>query len=285
VGTAKRQRQKAGRQARLAAQETAVKRKQSKRRGITIVVALAVFLAVAFLISVLVGGDDEETVATGDSTTTTIDELAATSTSVDDSASTTAADTEADAFAYGTTACPPAEGTAERLTTFDAPPAQCIDPAKTYTATVTTTKGAFTIALDAAGAPGTVNNFVFLARNHFYDGVAFHRIIPGFVVQGGDANGDPPGTGDPGYSFADELPEAGAYKIGSVAMANSGADTNGSQFFVVSGDDGASLPPQYSLFGEVTEGLDVIAAIEATGTPEGTPSEETTIESVTITES
>ena len=179
--------------------------------------------------------------------------------------------------------CPPSEGVSVQQRQFSAPPSMCIDPAKSYVAEIRTTKGAMTVALDAKAAPETVNNFVFLARNHFYDGVVFHRIIPGFVVQGGDPQGT--GMGGPGYKFADELPPAGAYKIGSLAMANSGPNTNGSQFFIITGQQGVGLPPNYSLFGQVTAGLDVAKAIEAVGTPEGKPRETVTIESVTIRES
>ena len=105
--------------------------------------------------------------------------------------------------------------TATRTTTFDSAPPMCIDAGKTYTATFDTTAGSFTVKLDPKTAPIATNNFVFLARNHYYDGVTFHRIIPGFVIQGGDANGNPPGTGTPGYSFADELPSsASVYQPG-----------------------------------------------------------------------
>ena len=159
----------------------------------------------------------------------------------------------------------------------------CIDPAKRYTATMTTSKGTMVIALDPIAAPRTVNNFVFLARYHYYDGIVFHRVIPGFVLQGGDPEGT--GRGGPGYRFADELPKAGRYEIGSLAMANAGPDTNGSQFFIISGPDGARLPPQYSLFGAVVSGGDVVTTIDAVGTRSGTPTEKVTIESVTIEES
>jgi cyclophilin family peptidyl-prolyl cis-trans isomerase len=157
-----------------------------------------------------------------------------------------------------------------------------IDPAKRYTAEVATSKGTMTIALDAIAAPRTVNNFVFLARWHYYDGVVFHRIIPGFMLQGGDPEGS--GRGGPGYRFDDELPAPGRYEIGSLAMANAGPHTNGSQFFIVSGPDGAALPPSYSLFGKVVGGLDVVRAIESVGSRSGAPSEQVAIESVTITE-
>ncbi len=144
----------------------------------------------------------------------------------------------------------------------------CIDPTKAYRAAIATSEGTFTVALNAAAAPQTVNSFVVLARYHYYDGVAFHRIIPGFVVQGGDATGPTPGVGGPGYEYADELPTKGPpyYSIGSVAMANAGPDTNGSQFFIVTGASGVALPGAYSLFGQVASGGDVVKAIEAYGT-------------------
>jgi cyclophilin family peptidyl-prolyl cis-trans isomerase len=166
---------------------------------------------------------------------------------------------------------------------YDAPPPMTIDPEKRYDAEMVTSKGTLRISLDPGAAPKTVNNFVFLAREGFYDGVTFHRVIPGFVLQGGDPEGT--GRGGPGYRFADELPKAGRYELGSLAMANAGPDTNGSQFFVISGPDGMRLPPQYSLFGKVVSGLDVVAAIDAVGTRSGTPNERVVIESVTITES
>jgi cyclophilin family peptidyl-prolyl cis-trans isomerase len=128
-----------------------------------------------------------------------------------------------------------------------------------------------------------VNSFVFLSRWHYYDGIVFHRVIPGFVLQGGDPTGT--GAGGPGYRFKDELPKAGRYELGSLAMANAGPDTNGSQFFVISGPDGMRLPPLYALFGKVVKGLDVVAAIDAIGTGSGRPQEDVIIESVTITES
>jgi cyclophilin family peptidyl-prolyl cis-trans isomerase len=158
-----------------------------------------------------------------------------------------------------------------------------IDPAKRYVATMVTSHGTMVIALDPLAAPKTVNNFVFLARYHYYDGVIFHRIIPGFVLQGGDPLGT--GTGGPGYKFADELPKAGQYRVGSLAMANAGPNTNGSQFFIISGPDGVGLPPLYALFGAVVSGGEVVETINAIGTPgAGRPKEKVTIESVTIEE-
>ncbi len=177
---------------------------------------------------------------------------------------------------------PAPDGSSPKTQRFDGPPPMVIDPAKRYTAEVTTSKGTMTVALDAQAAPLTVNNFVFLARWHYYDGIVFHRIIPGFMCQGGDPEGS--GRGGPGYKFADELPAPGRYEIGSVAMANAGPDTNGSQFFIVSGPNGCSLPPNYSLFGKVVKGLDVVKAIESVGSRSGSPSEPVVIESVTVTE-
>jgi cyclophilin family peptidyl-prolyl cis-trans isomerase len=127
-----------------------------------------------------------------------------------------------------------------------------------------------------------VNSFVFLARYHYFDGIVFHRVIPGFVLQGGDPTAT--GTGGPGYKFADELPAPGRYELGSLAMANAGPDTNGSQFFIISGRDGMALPPNYSLFGKVVAGLETVAAIDAVGSRSGKTSEKVTIESVTIAE-
>ena len=161
----------------------------------------------------------------------------------------------------------------------------CIDTDKSYSAVVSTDRGDVTIALDPSVAPQTVNNFIVLARYGYYEGVPFHRIIPGFVVQGGDAVGPELGIGGPGYAFEDELPDVGSYQLGSVAMANSGPNTNGSQFFIVSGEAGAGLPPQYSLFGQVSAGLDVVSALDELGTQgTGTPLESVVINNITITE-
>jgi len=178
--------------------------------------------------------------------------------------------------------CPAPDGSSPRETRFSSEPPMCIDPTKRYTATMVTSKGELVIALDPIASPKTVNSFVFLARYHYYDGLNFHRVIPGFVLQGGCPEGS--GRGGPGYQFADELPKPGRYEIGSLAMANAGPNTNGSQFFVISGPDGASLPPSYALFGKVIKGLDVVAVIDAIGTRSGSPSENVTIESVTIVE-
>jgi peptidylprolyl isomerase len=146
-----------------------------------------------------------------------------------------------------------------------------------------TSMGELVIALDPVAAPKTVNNFVFLAQNHYYDGVIFHRIIQGFVCQGGDPEGT--GRGGPGYKFEDELPKAGRYEVGSLAMANAGPNTNGSQFFIISGPNGCSLPPSYSLFGKVVKGLEVVDQMEKVPTGSGDrPLDDVVINSVTVEE-
>ena len=180
-------------------------------------------------------------------------------------------------------ACPAADGSSLKTQAFTAEPPTCIDATKSYSATMVTNKGTMAFVLDPAKAPITVNNFVFLARYHYFDGIGFHRVVPGFVLQGGDPLGT--GQGGPGYEFKDELPKAGEYSFGSLAMANAGKNTNGSQFFIISGPQGEQLPPDYSLFGQLTSGSDVVKAIDALGIGDGPPSEPVTITSLTITES
>jgi cyclophilin family peptidyl-prolyl cis-trans isomerase len=181
------------------------------------------------------------------------------------------------------TPAPPADGSAERKTKFSEPFEQVIDPDKQYQATISTSLGDMVAFLYPQRAPETVNNFVNLARHHYYDGLIFHRVIQGFMIQGGCPQGT--GTGGPGYKFADELPQRGQYEIGSLAMANAGPNTNGSQFFIVSGPSGVGLPPQYSLFGKVISGLDVLDAIEKVRTDQrDRPADDVVINSITISE-
>ena len=177
---------------------------------------------------------------------------------------------------------PNPDGSSPKQRKFDQEPPMVIDTDKRYTATMVTSHGTMVIELDPLAAPKTVNSFVFLARYHYYDGVVFHRIIPGFVLQGGDPTGT--GTGGPGYKFADELPAPGRYQVGSLAMANAGPNTNGSQFFIISGSDGVRLPPQYALFGAVVSGRRRRDHDRRLGTRSGKPTEDVVIESVTIAE-
>ena len=139
-------------------------------------------------------------------------------------------------------------------------PAMVIDPAKIYTVTITTNRGAMTLQLDAASAPNTVNNFVFLAKDNFYDGIVFHRVIPDFMVQTGDPEGS--GRGGPGYRFADEFAgNRNSHERGVISMANSGPGTNGSQFFITHVPC-AWLNGKHTVFGKVTSGLEVLDAIQ-----------------------
>jgi cyclophilin family peptidyl-prolyl cis-trans isomerase len=283
VPTEKRQRQKAGRQARLAAEQKTQKRKSAIRRTIVVVIVVAVVVGISYKIF----GSSSSKSASTSTTTTTATNTKSTSTTkppptggsgnTSPSAITTSADCPAD---FKATLNKPA---------WKTPPAMTIDPSKTYTANVTTDVGSFTIQLDPSVAPKTVNNFVFLANQHFYDCVIFHRVIQTFM----DQTGDPTGTGEggPGYEFADELPKTATpqYPIGSVAMANSGPNTNGSQFFIVTGQEGENLAASYSLFGKVTSGMDVVDKINAGGAPstssQGTPTTLHRIVSVSISES
>ena len=168
------------------------------------------------------------------------------------------------------------------------PPAMRIDPAKSYTAVLETNKGTIDVEFFPGDAPTTVHNFVCLAEDGYYDGTPFHRIVKGFVIQGGDPTGT--GAGGPGYRFNDE-PIAKDYERGTLAMANAGPNTNGSQFFIVLEDLKGQLPKNYTIFGRVTSGQEVVDAIAQTPTSVGrsgeksTPTEPVTLERVSITES
>jgi len=142
--------------------------------------------------------------------------------------------------------------------TYSAPPAMVIDTGKDYTATIETERGNMVLELFASDVPNTVNNFVFLANDGFYNGTTFHRVLPGFVVQGGDPTGT--GRGNPGYSFADEFSEH-THLAGALSMANSGSDTNGCQFFITFAPE-HGLDGKHSVFGQLTDGMDVLEQIK-----------------------
>ena len=166
-------------------------------------------------------------------------------------------------------------------TQYSSPPDFLLDLEKPYTATLHTNHGDIAIELAAGRSPITVNNFVFLAKDGFYDGVIFHRVIKNFMIQGGDPTGT--GRGGPGYRFRDELEGPGSYSRGTVAMANAGPNTNGSQFFICHSD--AGLPHSYTIFGKVTSGMDAVDAIATTSTDgSDRPHEDCIINSVTIAE-
>ncbi len=304
MATDKRERQRENRARRQAEEEIERSKNQQsatiQRFGILAAIIIAVLIVAFFLFG---GDDDSDGVSVGDDQALlSQDELD--QQAIDDAIEEPVEDleieddetteeepataTDAAALFPADGDCPPEDGSGDRTTSFPAPQPLCIDLDATYTADVVTNVGDFTIEFDTQRAPVTVNNFITLARHRFYEGVNFHRVISGFMIQGGDAVGTPPGTGGPGYQFIDE-PQGGEgpfYEIGSVAMANSGPNTNGSQFFVVTGPSGVSLPDQFNRFGTVTEGFETITTIEAIETDGGdAPLTAMTIESITITES
>ena len=254
----KRERQRAHRQAQADAAQQA--QKSSKRTKIVIrwVAIAAAVLIVAFLWS-LTGNDDPS--QTPD----------------------TAADASIGAEALGIEGCPAVDGSSDRQTQFKTPPKLCIDTGQLYSAEFATTSGNFTVLLDPTLDSRSVNNFIFLARHHAYDGTIFHRVIDQFVIQGGDVEGLN-GRGGPGYKFTGAYGPEEGYLVGSLAMANQGnPNTNGSQFFIVTGPFGASLDPNYSLMGHVVAGLDVALAIQKVETDaQDLPVEPVLISSVTI---
>ena len=269
MGTEKRNRKKENRRQRLDDLAKQQQRKRTRKLATRAAIFIAVVVGVALIISVSGGSD---------------------STSTSDTTVDTAATAPVEGRAItGDTPCPAVDGSEARASTFENAPSNCLDASKTYTAVVTTNKGEFSIVLDQTKAPLAANNFVTLARYKYFDNTQCHRAILDFVVQCGDPTAT--GSGGPGYSFADELPQAGEYKLGSIAMANSGPNTNGSQFFIITGDQGVTLPPSYTLFGQVTSGLDTtVPALNAASNPDpaanGVPPIETlTIVSVVITES
>lgn len=267
MSTEKRQRQKAGRQARLEAEAKALKRKQRVRRIITLAIVALVIAGIAALVT---SGSNKpaashSTTTTKASTTTTVPAPKGGSGNTSPSAITTSAD------------CPASFTATLNKPSYASYPPMTIDPSKTYTATITTDVGPFTVQLDPKTAPKAVNSFVFLADHHFFDCVTFHRVIPGFVDQTGDPTGT--GTGGPGYQFTETGPAKAnpQYPLGSVAMANSNnpattdPTTNGSQFFIVAGSQGENLAPNYTLFGKVISGMSVVEKINAGGSASGVP--------------
>ena len=284
----KRQRQDEGRLSRLEQERHAKRRAQRNRNLRNLLILLGALVLVALAISVL-SGDDGDEVSTEDTTTTTEGD----GTDEGDDGSDDGDPVEVvlpgeGASVTGETPCPPADGSAERTTGFEEAPPMCIDTAKTYTATLQTTEGDIVIELDDEAAPETVNNFVVLARYHFYDNVPFHRIIPGFMIQAGDPVGPTPGTGGPGYTIPDELPTGDdPYPTGTLAMANTGQpDSGGSQWFITVEGGGGQLTPTYTAFGRVVEGQDVVDAINEHGdaATNGTPTKIVAITAVTIAE-
>ena len=285
MSTEKRQRQKAARQARLEAEQKKQKRKHLLRRGLTFLVIAAVVIGIAVWIN---SGSTKKKNASA-STSTTSTTKASTSTTTTAPAPKGGSGNTSPAAITTSADCPTDFSATLNKPSYPSAPPMTIDTSKTYTATITTDVGPFTVELNPKAAPLAVNSFVFLAQHHFFDCIIFHRVIQTFMDQTGDPTGT--GTGGPGYEFKDELPAIAnpQYPIGSVAMANSGPNTNGSQFFIVTGSEGESLAPSYSLFGKVTSGMAVVDKINAGGSAAssstGTPTTLHRMVSVTINES
>ncbi len=230
---------------------------------------LLVLLTLALGLAACGGGGDDES-ASGDTTAATTAET------------TTGATTEDSSTSGG---CESVDAPEPKPDGGESPPEDALEEGKTYRLEVETNCGSFTITLDQELAPKTTASLVSLAENGFFDGTTFHRVVPGFVIQGGDPTGT--GTGGPGYSTVDAPPADAAYTKGVVAMAKSQAEapgTSGSQFFVVTAED-AGLTPDYAIVGKVTEGLDTVLAIEKLGVGDGPPSQPVVIERVSVQES
>jgi len=249
---AKRERQRQNREAAKVAQEQAAKRARLMGSLRFIVIAVVAVVAVAGIFQLLRGGDDSsDNAASGNGVTCTNEK-------------------------------PPAATSKS----YTAAPPQTIDPTKTYTAEMETSCGDIALALDPVAAPIATNNFVFLSREGFYDGLTFHRAATDFVIQGGDPAGD--GSGGAGYAVPGEVPTDN-YPVGALAAAKSGTDpagTFGSQFFIVTGPNGATLPNDYARFGDVTKGQDVADKIGsfAPESGDGPPTRAVYIFKVSITE-
>jgi cyclophilin family peptidyl-prolyl cis-trans isomerase len=270
----KRERQRQNREVARAREIAVAKRRQRTKALRNALIAGVLVFGVVLLINTFTGGGS------------TKKKKASTATSAPAVTSAPAATTTP----VNAAGCENVSKPAPKTATFKAAPPMTIDASKTYTAVMDTSCGKITLTLDAKGAPVATNNFVFLARQHFYDNEWFHRVVSNFVIQDGDPKGD--GTGGPGYSVQGEAPKDG-YQIGSLAAAKSGSEPAGtmsSQYFIVTGSNGATLPNDYARFGKVTGGMDVANKIgsfapanDTSGA--GTPTKVVTIKSVTITES
>jgi cyclophilin family peptidyl-prolyl cis-trans isomerase len=304
VATDKRERQRAARLEKTVAEATAAKRARTRGTAARIVVGGAVVLAVLFGVSQLMGDDSDSDDTATDAGDEATDDTAD-APEVDPLLGIDGSDGSGE-FAYGTTPCPPAEGAEEATLTFDDAFEQCIDPAAAYTATFATSEGDVVVELDTETTPGTVNNFVALTRNLYFDGTELFRTDPSIgIIQGGSPHSNDPSDEGPGYSLPDEggtfdfsdpaAPKGPfTYAPGELIMARgSGPDGGSAQFFFSVDEAVTALDAQgtYVTFGTVSEGLDVLETIlglhEADPTSQlgGGPSRTVTVESVTITES
>lgn len=286
MGTDKRERQKANRAAKLEAERTA-EAKARRMRTIRNLVILAVVVIVVVLVSTACSSSDSDGENAYDK-----DGAKTSTTAATDGPST------ATKASYGTGECAPADGVDEPVLTFDDAPKQCIDPAKTYTATIETSEGTIVLDLDTERAPVTVNNFVNLARSGYFDGtVLFRTEKESGIIQGGSPHTQDNTDQGPGYTIPDEGGPytSDDYAPGTIAMANTGQPNSGSaQFFFLANEggrylgDASAIGPSagsYTVFGTATEGADVLKAISALDDGSSTPSKTVTIDTVTITES
>lgn len=279
----KRERQRQGRIARLEAERVAADERRRKVRLRLGLVAFGVAVVAVAVVVTTTSGDDEAAGEEGSTTTEAGTEAEAEG----PQAPVALPEPPAGETIGGKTPCPPRTGAEKRVAAFAQPPPTCIEARQALKAEITTSKGPFTVELDAEGAPVAVNNFVVLARYRFYDGLPFHRLVPGFVAQTGSSGEPSWGAGGPGYDLPDEKP-TGTYAIGDVAMARS-EKVSGSQFFVITGEQGATLTPDYPRLGTITEGLDVVQAISELGDPaqaadgsDGAPLDLVVVESIRV---
>ena len=261
----KRQRQRERHQVKVAAEQI---RSRRNRRIRSVVGAVIVAGLVVGFIALISGGGSKKVATTTTTTTPTV--------------TTAIAPT-----------CPPASGSKKRYIVFTHAPGTCISPTGVFDAKFTTDVGSFTVEMHASSSLAAVNDIVFLARYHFYDHTIFHRVIPGFVIQGGDPTATPGGasngTGGPGYSFTGNTPPAtctakkDCYATGEFVLANSGKpSSDASQFFVILPGGASSLSDSYTRVGKVISGMTVVEAIGADGTAAGTPQVVHKLQSVTI---
>jgi peptidylprolyl isomerase len=274
-------REAARRRAARAAARAETRRRQRRMQVVIGGVVVAALLLIVFVVT----RPDDDTPTSASTTTTSTSATKSTLANEERVIKDDPSENMSGDFEYGTGECPPAEKPAEPKRQFDAAPKRCLTDGVDYAAVVETSEGAFTIDLLEDRAPGTVNNFVVLARWGYFDGVTFHRVVKGFVDQAGDPTGS--GSGGPGYTIADELPAAArSYAKWAVAMANPGqVDQNGSQWFICIDCVSTLTAPAYSLFGQVVESTDVAQAINDLATPEDKTEPPVTITSITIQES
>ena len=279
----KRQRHKEGHRSRIDAAREAAQRSRRRQRLITSGIIAVVVVAIIVAAVVLLGDDGGKGTATDAPTTSQEDpsSTAATGSTV------SLPEAPPGATIEGETPCPATDGSEERVVTFAQAPPMCIEAGEALEAEIVTSKGTIVVALDTEAAPVMANNFVVLARYHYFDGLPFHRLVPDFVAQTGSSGIPDWGNGGPGYDQEDIEKPTDAYAVGDVAMARAQA-VSGSQFFLVATEAGASQLTQvgldYPRFGRVTEGQELVAELASLGdaAANGAPTELVTMDSVTI---